>query len=283
MTGDPLVMGAGTAVAFRVNHEGGQRPVYEPKFRQVLSRTNESDRQVMAEGARFARPALVIYTWVLYIYMHPLTGGCRILGRGGCCILSSDGRDTHTDDCPYEEERMDAERFSSRHGRDIDPELGERPVRDETGERMENRHTIIGDNCCQVHKSALLLHAGLEDSDLVYAQLKSSFTETPYCILLDHRWKTVVVAIRGTLSLEDCVTDVLLDPEPLDDLGREFGFDAEGEFCHRYDKHEHMGLSQCVFFAVNCISYQILLVYPTQRHIRVCPIHLPRFKKVRQT
>jgi hypothetical protein len=236
MTGDPLLLGSGTAVAFRVNHEGadGQRPVYEPKSRQVLSRTDESDRQVMAEGARFARPALAIYTWVLYIYMHPLTGGCRILGRGrGCCTFSSN--DHHTDDYPNnEEERMDTERFSSRHERDmhIDPELGGRSVRDETAERMENRHTIIGDNCCQVHKSALLLHAGLEDSDLVYAQLKSSFTETPYCIILDHRWKTVVVAIRGTLSLEDCVTDVLLDPEPLDDLGREFGFDAEGEFCH---------------------------------------------------
>jgi hypothetical protein len=38
---------------------------------------------------------------------------------------------------------MDAERFLSRHGRDIDPELGERPVRDETAERMENRHTSI--------------------------------------------------------------------------------------------------------------------------------------------
>jgi hypothetical protein len=38
---------------------------------------------------------------------------------------------------------MDAERFLSRHGRDIDPELEERPVRDETAERMENRHTSI--------------------------------------------------------------------------------------------------------------------------------------------
>lgn len=54
----------------------------------------------------------------------------------------------------------------------------------------------------------------------------------PYCIVIDHKWQSVVVSIRGTLSLEDCVVDVLVDPQPLDDLGNEYGFDGEGQFCH---------------------------------------------------
>ena len=42
----------------------------------------------------------------------------------------------------------------------------------------------------------------------------------------------MVVAIRGTFSLEDCVTDVLIDPEPLDRIGEEYGFDGTGQHCH---------------------------------------------------
>ena len=46
--------------------------------------------------------------------------------------------------------------------------------------------------------------------------------------------QAVVVAIRGTFSLEDCVTDVLLEPRSLDSLGEEFGFAdiAKGQYCH---------------------------------------------------
>jgi sn1-specific diacylglycerol lipase len=34
------------------------------------------------------------------------------------------------------------------------------------------------------------------------------------------------------LFLSDCVVDTLLDPEPLDELGQQYGFDATGQFCH---------------------------------------------------
>ena len=42
----------------------------------------------------------------------------------------------------------------------------------------------------------------------------------------------MVLSIRGTLSLEDCLIDVLIDPQPLDDLGREHNFNGEGQYCH---------------------------------------------------
>ena len=45
-------------------------------------------------------------------------------------------------------------------------------------------------------------------------------------------FSSVVLAIRGTLSLEDCVIDVLLEPESLEELGQEHGFNAEGQHCH---------------------------------------------------
>jgi sn1-specific diacylglycerol lipase len=94
--------------------------------------------------------------------------------------------------------------------------------------------TCRGDTICEWHKHSLLLTAGLadHDNDLVYAQFTNSFSWVPYCILLDHATTSVVVSVRGTLSLEDLVTDVMMDPEPLEALGQEFGFDATNQYCH---------------------------------------------------
>lgn len=44
--------------------------------------------------------------------------------------------------------------------------------------------------------------------------------------------RSIVVTIRGTLSLEDCVVDVLLEPDPLEVIGLEFGFNGDNEHCH---------------------------------------------------
>lgn len=42
-------------------------------------------------------------------------------------------------------------------------------------------------------------------------------TEVPYFVAADHRHKKIVVAIRGTLSLADALTDLAAKPVPLAD------------------------------------------------------------------
>ena len=185
------------ATTYLMQTEGSQT-FYEVQHRQVLSRHKAVDMITLHEGARFSRYALAIYTWGLYVYSYPISGVPRLVcNKRGCC-------------------------FCCRGQRQDDEQV-----------LLQESGIVLGDNCCETNKSALLLHAGLEDeSDLVYAHFKSGFTDTPYCIILDHKWKSVVVAIRGTFSLEDCVTDVLIDPEPLDRIGEEFGFDGSGQHCH---------------------------------------------------
>jgi Lipase (class 3) len=187
--------------------------------RSIFRRDSPLDMQVLEEGARYAKYALAIYTWVLYLYVHPVTGIPRLLCgppscRCCCCRksvspLSSLSETSRLASSPAS--AASSEPCCSHHVR---------------GERLEE------DNFWQTHKTALLLTAGLNEDDVVYVQLKSGFHQNPYCILLDHEWQSVVVSIRGTFSLEDCVTDVLIDPEPLDALGLEFGFDGKDQYCH---------------------------------------------------
>lgn len=192
-------------------------------FQRVLSVQNHADVLMLQEGARYSRYALAIYTWYLYLFVNPVTGIPKLCAKAWntkrclCCFaesITSTGSSHHPDpsNTSLNNSGGGSPRVSHSHG-----------------SRWE------GDNLCQPHKHALLLQAGLEnEADLVYVQLKSSFNANPYCILVDHEAQTVVVAIRGTFSLEDCVTDVLLEPSSLEALGEEFGFGdiAKGQYCH---------------------------------------------------
>jgi len=169
---------------------------------QLLRRHDPNDMALLEEGARYAKYALAIYTWVLYLYVHPVTGVPRLLlnrgaemvcsgsstggGSGGYTTLSSEAGDQSGTNGSANSRTASAAQSPSMHSRQGGGD--------------------VGGLSWQIHKSALLLTTGLSESDLLYVQLQSSFTQNPYCILLDHAWKSVVVSIRGSFSLEDCVT-----------------------------------------------------------------------------
>jgi Lipase (class 3) len=203
-------------------------------FQRLLSEQNHADVMTLQDGARYSKYALAIYTWYLYLYVHPITGIPRLCAKAwnakcSCCLSQDTTTTTNNDDSIPSSNTLN----SNHNG------ASSRGEHHTANPRLHrNQHTSRrweGDNICQAHKHALLLTAGLEnEADLVYVQFKSTFSENPYCILLDHEAQAVVVAVRGTFSLEDCITDVLIEPEPLEALGDEFGFAhlANGQHCH---------------------------------------------------
>lgn len=84
----------------------------------------------------------------------------------------------------------------------------------------------------KAHTVTLKATAGIEDEDIVYASFKQGVEATPYFIALDHEWKTVVLAIRGTLSFDSALADISLNCIELKSLGTELGFQGEGQYCH---------------------------------------------------
>lgn len=196
---------AGHRSLYRIDHNGS----YQRNERALLNRMDYTELYILDEGARYAKYALAIYSWILYLYEHPISGPCRLLAESGCvCCCHS-------------------RRRARGGGEEMLPSASTTRIN-----AVSESYRVEGDNLCQTHKNAILLTAGLEEADLVYVQFESSFSDVPYCILLDHAWKSVVVSIRGTFSLEDCITDVLIEPESLEKLGEEFGFDATGQHCH---------------------------------------------------
>ncbi|GFS13864.1 Sn1-specific diacylglycerol lipase alpha [Elysia marginata] len=74
---------------------------------------------------------------------------------------------------------------------------------------------IVDDNCCLCNYSTAFRIRGLHDFELVYCTYHVDIGETPFFVALDHVYKKVVVAIRGTTSLQDVLTDLKAEPETL--------------------------------------------------------------------
>ena len=96
--------------------------------------------------------------------------------------------------------------------------------------------SIHQDNYCQIHKTSINEILSMREDvkfDLAYASVEDTITMKPYAIQLDKEMRTIIVVIRGTMSLEDCVTDLLIDPQEMHEAGKRWGFDGEGRYCHR--------------------------------------------------
>lgn len=74
---------------------------------------------------------------------------------------------------------------------------------------------IIDDNCCLCHVSGVRHTSRIRSEDVLHASFKNHVFELPFCILADHSTKSIVIAIRGSLSMRDVFTDDLTPPECL--------------------------------------------------------------------
>jgi sn1-specific diacylglycerol lipase len=92
---------------------------------------------------------------------------------------------------------------------------------------------IKGDYPWQPHTIAFELITGLDPDDILYASYYDHIDSLPYAICLDHDWKTVVVTIRGTLTLESVFADINFTPTELAEMGKECGFEGKGLYGHR--------------------------------------------------
>lgn len=91
---------------------------------------------------------------------------------------------------------------------------------------------VRGDSCFACNQTALMRATGVEEADLLFASLASRVALPAYAIIADHPCETVTIVVRGTLSLEDCVTDALADSASLEDVATELREGGDGWAAH---------------------------------------------------
>lgn len=181
--------------------ERSRQAVAAPR-RQMIP-TNLDDLEIIRLTTRMSKFAFAIYSHLLYLFDKPLTGGCRLcyscLGGEGCA--------------------------------------NNKPVQGYTGgagSKTDGYTAVpLGDNCCSINHSAVnAVVEEMGDAEVVFASYRNDLEMKPYGIFLDHDTKSIVIAIRGSLSLEDCITDVLCKPSELLEAGKRWGFNGKNRWAH---------------------------------------------------
>jgi len=116
-----------------------------------------------------------------------------------------------------------------------------------TGERVIKAcRTIMEDTVDSVTELRLLSACDLhpDTTEIVYAQFLQGLAKTPYGIFIDHAWKSVVLSIHGTMSLDDVVADLTITPTSMEEWGARCGFDG-------LDCFAHTGILKCAEWIYN--------------------------------
>ena len=61
---------------------------------------------------------------------------------------------------------------------------------------------VIGDTCSGCHVAALKQSIGSADYQVIYASFHVDVSETPFFVAVDYDRQSVVVSIRGTISMK---------------------------------------------------------------------------------
>uniref|UniRef100_A0A8C4JTZ9 sn-1-specific diacylglycerol lipase n=1 Tax=Dromaius novaehollandiae TaxID=8790 RepID=A0A8C4JTZ9_DRONO len=86
------------------------------------------------------------------------------------------------------------------------------------GDCCGNRPTdsdITGSDRHNFHFGSILKITGLQYRDFIHICFHNKIYEIPFFVALDHKKEAIVVAVRGTLSFEDILTDLSADCEDL--------------------------------------------------------------------
>jgi sn1-specific diacylglycerol lipase len=79
---------------------------------------------------------------------------------------------------------------------------------------------LRADNCCHCSVKAFLNRSKLEETThIVAGNLETDFGQAIYYVAADHAQRTLVIAVRGSMSLQDVVTDVYAVPTNMQEHG----------------------------------------------------------------
>ncbi|XP_014208367.1 sn1-specific diacylglycerol lipase beta-like [Copidosoma floridanum] len=70
------------------------------------------------------------------------------------------------------------------------------------------RNVVLDDNCCMCSLAGVKTLSQFSEDDILFASFRNHLCEIPFCVLADHKTSSIVVVIRGSLSLRDLITDI---------------------------------------------------------------------------
>lgn len=180
--------------------------VHAVAYKRDLDKKSKSDRDILEEVAKYSVHMLAMYTHLMVLFVQPCTGLyclCRSRVKISCgrCRRNHCRKHCNNSCC---------------------------------GSDDLSKHTpqVKGDNMCGINHAGLSHFTRNLQSEVLYVSYKNDTARKPFAVFLNEEDRTVVIAVRGSLSLEDCITDAIADPKELLEAGLKWGFDGKDRFVH---------------------------------------------------
>lgn len=87
---------------------------------------------------------------------------------------------------------------------------------DRVGVHHRRREHVLHDNSCFCNLSGLLEMGKIDEEQIVYCSFRNDLYCVPFYVAMDYDNEAVVIALRGTLSLHDIVTDLIAVEEEIE-------------------------------------------------------------------
>jgi hypothetical protein len=180
--------------------------VHAVAYRRDLDKNSQSDRDTLELVAKYSVHMLAMYTHLMVLFVQPCTGLyclCRSRVKISCGRCR---RNQYCKCCDY-----------CCCCRDDPP-----------------KHTpqVKGDNMFGTNHAGLSHFTRNVQSEVLYVSYENDTVRKPFGVFLNEEDCTVVIAIRGSLSIEDCITDAVADPVELLEAGLRWGFHGRNRFVH---------------------------------------------------
>ncbi|KAJ9594887.1 hypothetical protein L9F63_013812, partial [Diploptera punctata] len=80
-------------------------------------------------------------------------------------------------------------------------------------------HTVRDDNCCLCSLAGVRFLSMISHEDILFASFRNRIFEMPYLVMADHKTGSIVVVVRGSITLRDVFTDMNASAERFDAAG----------------------------------------------------------------
>lgn len=121
---------------------------------------------------------------------------------------------------------------------------------------------MIADNCCLCNTGAFLLESNFNETDLLMVNFRNRLFQVPFIVLTDHQTRSVVVALRGSASLFDLVTDMQLNDEAFSiDVDKDPVLREDAELENNGDVRVHRGMLRAARYVYDMIKVFIYVYF----------------------
>ncbi|XP_053393222.1 diacylglycerol lipase-beta-like isoform X2 [Mercenaria mercenaria] len=169
--------------------------------------------------AHYMKFAMASYGWPLYIFTHLMTGTCQLSSQCNYACLPRSLRYSKTSsqlscwdacfNCFHVFKKQSLTVIET------EKELNELCLSLQCCACCMTANEIRDDNCCRCNTASIRKTTGVHQDDIIYASFHNKIYEVPFFVSIDRQRQSVVVSVRGTLSLRDVITDLTAECDSL--------------------------------------------------------------------